>query len=196
MDSKVDASSLASLKNLILKLFLNLGNHFLDACRMDSSIHDKLMQSESRHFPADRIESREKDSVRRVVNDNLHSGRGLKGPDVTSLTSDDTSLDLVILNRECRHGILDGGLGGSPLDGVDHDSLGLLGSVETSLVHRVVDVGLRLCPCLCLHVLHEDVLGILGAHPRDCLQLLVSLRAQSLIFLSLSRKNLLLRLEA
>ena len=55
MDTEVNAGSLTSLKYLVLKLFLNLGNNLLDTCRVDSSVNDQLMQGKSRHLSAHRI---------------------------------------------------------------------------------------------------------------------------------------------
>ena len=195
MDPKVYAGSLTCLKYLVLKLFLNLGHNFLDTRRVDSSVNDKLVQGESGNFPADRIERGKKNGVRCVVNHDLDTCGSLKGTDITSLTTDNPSLDLIVLDRECRHGVLDGGLGGRSLDGVDDDSLGLLGSVQASLVHRVVDVGLSLGPRLSLHILNKNVLGFLRAHSGDRLKLLVGLGAESFIFLSLLGQGLLLGLE-
>ncbi len=41
--AKVDASALSCLQNLVFKLFTNLINHFLNTCRMYTSIYYKLM---------------------------------------------------------------------------------------------------------------------------------------------------------
>ena len=62
-------------------------------------------------------------------------------------------------------------------------------------VHGVVDVGLRLGPGLGFHVLHQDVLGFLGRHPGYCLELLVGLGAQLVIFLGFMAERLFLGLK-
>ena len=56
VNSKVDACPLSGFKYLILKLFLYLGHHLLDACRMDSSVDYELVESKSCNLPPDRVE--------------------------------------------------------------------------------------------------------------------------------------------
>ena len=196
VDSEVDQRPLSGLKYLVVKLFRNLCNDFLYACRVDSAVDYKLVQSQTCNLPADRVERGKEDGVGSVVDHDLDACRSLESPDVAALTSDDPSLDLVVLDRERRDRILDRGLGCCPLYCGDYYSLGFLRSVETSLVHRVVDVGLGLGPCLGLHVLHQHVLGFLGTHPGDVLELLVCLLAEAFILSLFLLDRLLLRGEA
>ena len=126
MDAEVDAGPLSCLEDFLLELFLDLGHYFLNPGGMDPAVHDKLVQREPGDLPADGIKGGEKNGVRSVVHDYLDSCGGLEGPDVTTLTANNTSLNLVIFNRERGHRILYGCLGGGPLDCVYDYAFGLL----------------------------------------------------------------------
>ena len=192
VDAKVDAGALSCLQNLFLKLLLHLGDDLLDPCRMDPAVDHKLVERQSGYLPANRVECREKDGIRSVVDHDLDTCRSLQSPDVAAFASDYPTLDLIVLDREGSDRILDSCFGGRPLDGVDHDSLGFLGSIEPGLVHGVVDVGLGFGTGFRLHVLHQDVLGILSAHPGNHLELLVDLGGLLFIFILLLCEILLL----
>ena len=56
VDSQVDTCSFSSLKDFILKLFLDFRHNFLDAGRMDTPVDHKLVESQPCDLPADRIE--------------------------------------------------------------------------------------------------------------------------------------------
>ena len=57
MYAQVDAGALSGFKNLILKLFADLCNDFLDAGRMDTAVNYELMQCQTGNFPSYRIET-------------------------------------------------------------------------------------------------------------------------------------------
>ena len=63
-------------------------------------------------------------------------------------TTDDAPLDLVALDVEDGHGVLDSGLGSQALDGLYDDLLGLLVGSHLRLLHDVVDVALSLVTSL------------------------------------------------
>ena len=57
MDAEVDACPLAGFHNLVLELFLDFCNHFLNACRVDTSVNHELMQGQTANFPSYRVEA-------------------------------------------------------------------------------------------------------------------------------------------
>ena len=75
---------------------LRLLYHLFDSGGMNTSIHDQLLQRNSRYLTSDRIKSGQNNCLRCIINDQVYTRHGLKGTDVTSLTSDDTSLHLII----------------------------------------------------------------------------------------------------
>ena len=161
MDAQVDAGALSGLEYLVVELLADLGDHLLDAGGMDAPVDDELVQREPGHLPADGVEGREQDGVGGVVHDYLDSGGRLEGPNVPSLASDDASLDLVVLDGEGGHGILDGRFGGGALYGVDDNALGLACGVQPGFVHGVVDVGLGFGVGLGLEIVDQHLLGLL-----------------------------------
>ena len=56
VDAEVDAGALAGLKYLILKLFLDLGDDFLDAGRVAAAVDNELVEGQAGHLAADRVE--------------------------------------------------------------------------------------------------------------------------------------------
>ena len=82
--------------------FLRLLNHLLDSCRMDTSIHNQLLQRNSSYFPSDRIKRRKDHCLRRIIYDKIHTCQCLKRSDVTPFTSDNSSFHLII--GELYHG--------------------------------------------------------------------------------------------
>ena len=185
VDAHVDAGALARLQDLVLELLAHLGHHLLDAGRVDTAVDHQLVQRQARHLAADRVEGGQQDGVGCVVHHDLHARGGLQGPDVAALTADDAALDLVVVDRESRDGVLDGRLRGGALDGVDHDALRFAGGIEPRLIHGIVDIGLGLGAGLGLHILDQHLAGLLGRHPGDVLQFLVDLGGHTLTLLHL-----------
>ena len=181
--SEVDGGTLAHLDDLLLDLFLDLGHDLLDTCGMDAAVGYKLVQGQTCDLAAHGIETAEDDGLGRVVDDDLDARCGLQSTYVAALAADDAALDLVTVDVEYRNGILDGRLGSYTLDRGDDDTLGLLRGGEFGLLDGLVDVGCGLGLGLRLHVLDEDVLGVVGAHARDLLQTGVLLADDSRKFL-------------
>ena len=76
--------------------FLRLLYHLFDSGRMNTSVHDQLLQRDSRYLTTNRIKSGQNYCFRCIINDQVYTCHGLKGADIASLTSDDTSLHLII----------------------------------------------------------------------------------------------------
>ena len=194
--AEVNAGPLSGLENLVLKLLLDLCYDFLDAGRVDTAVDYELMQGEPCNLAPHRVECGQQNGVRSVVHHDFHTCGSLQGPDVPSFTSDDTAFDLVVFDRECSHCILDGSLGGCPLDGGDYYPFSLFCSIQAGVVHGVVDISLGLASRLCLHVLHEDVLGLCRRQSGNAFDLLVGLLPEGLIFFGLPLEILLLGLDS
>ena len=69
---------LALLADLLLDLLLGLGDDLFDARRMDAAVLDQLGQRQPGDLAAHRIEARQRDRVRRVVDDQVDAGRRLR----------------------------------------------------------------------------------------------------------------------
>ena len=100
MDSEVDGSALTGLDNLIVKLFLHLCYNFFDACRVDTSVGNKLVECKAANLSADRVEGGDNNGLRCIVYYNFHSRCCFESTDVAALSTDDASLHFVIVDVE------------------------------------------------------------------------------------------------
>ncbi len=93
---------------------------------MDPAVADQLGQRDTGDLPTNRVEARQHDRFRRVVDDEIDPGGLLEGPDVATLAADDPALHLVVREMDDGHGVLGGVVGGDALDRRDDDVAGLL----------------------------------------------------------------------
>ncbi len=112
--------SLAFLLDDRLHFLFGLLDHFLDSGRMNAPVHNELLQRNPGDLTANRIEAGDDNRLRRVINDEIHSGHGLQRADVPTLAADDPPLHLIAGqldhgNRSLRHMI-----GCASLNGADH----------------------------------------------------------------------------
>ena len=73
---------------------------------MDAAILDELLECDARNLAAHRIEARQDDSLRRVVDDEVDARQRLERADVAALAADDAALHLVVRQRNDRNGRL------------------------------------------------------------------------------------------
>ena len=178
MYSEVNAGPLTGLEDLILKLFLDLRHDLFNTCRMDTSVHDKLMERKTCDLSSDRVESRKKNGIRSIVHYDFHTGSSLQGPDVTTFAADDSTFDIIVLDREGGDCILNGSLRRGPLYRGDYYPLGFPRSIQSGIIHRIVYIRLGFASRLSLHVFHEQVLGFVCGHAGNALNLLVGFLAE------------------
>ena len=86
----------------MLDLAFRLLDHFLDARRVDAPIRDQLLERDARDLAAHRIESGQRDRLRRIVDYQIDAGQSLDRADVAALAADDASLHLLAGQR--HHG--------------------------------------------------------------------------------------------
>ncbi len=170
VDAEVDGCALSGLDDFLLDLLAHLAYNLLDAGRMDAPVSHKLVEGKTGDFAAHRVEAREDDGLGGVVDDDFDAGGSLERTDVASLAADDAALDFIAVDMEDGHRVLDGGLRGHTLYGLDDDALGLLVGGHLRLVHDVVDVRGGCGLGLILHRLHELLLCLVGREARDMLE--------------------------
>ena len=74
---------------------LDLLDHLLDPCRMDSSVLHESDQRQPGNLSSHRIEPREDDRFRRIIHNHLDAGNRLKRANIATFASDDAALHLV-----------------------------------------------------------------------------------------------------
>ena len=144
MDTEVNGSTLTRLDDFIVQLLLHLSYYFLNTGRVNTSVADQLVQCQTTGLTAYRVKAADDNGLRRIVNHDLNATGCFQGTDITTFTTDDTALDVVVVNMEHRYGILHGGLSSYTLDGLNDDFLGLGVGIQLGLVHNLVDVSLSI----------------------------------------------------
>ncbi len=91
----LEDSLLAGLLDVLVHLRLRLVVHLLDPRRLDAAVLDELEQRDLRDLAPDRVERRQDDGLRGVVDDHVHAGQVLERADVAALTADDAPLHVV-----------------------------------------------------------------------------------------------------
>ena len=117
VDTHIEGSLLASLADALVHEGLGLLVHVLDTGRMDASVCDEVLKRDACRLAADRIEAREHDGLRRVVDDKGDAGNLLEGAYVPALAANDAALKVVRRNMDGRDRDLACLVGSTALDG-------------------------------------------------------------------------------
>ncbi len=147
---------------------------------MDAAVHDQLLEGDPSDLPADRVEGGEDHGLGGVVDDEVHAGGGLQGPDVPSLAADDPALHLVVGQGHHGHGGFGHMVGGAALDGQCDDVAGLPIGLLLGLLLDVTEQDGGVVLGLLLHSGEEHLLGGIRGQAGDPLQLLFLLDHQRL----------------
>ena len=180
MDAHLQHGGFAGLTDLVADLLLGLLHHLLDAGGVDAAVHDQLLEGDPGDLPADRVEGGEDHGLGRVVDDQVHAGGGLEGPDVPALAADDPALHLVVGQRHHGHGGLRHMVGGAALDSKGDDVPRLPIGLLLGLLLDVTEQDGGVVLGLLLHAGEEHLLGGFHGEPGDPLQLLFLLLDQRL----------------
>ena len=110
--AELERGGLAVLADRVLHLRVHLVDDFLDAGGVNAAVGDQALDHAARHFAPVRVEAREDDRARRVVDDQVDAGGELEGADVPALAADDAALHIVAWQVHDRDRGLDGVIGG------------------------------------------------------------------------------------
>ena len=162
MHTQIYRRPFTGFDDFFFDLLAHFCNHLLDTGRVDTSVGHQLMQCQSGDFAAYRIERRKYDSFGGIVYDDLYTGSGFQCPDITTLTTDDTTLYFVGVDMEHGHGIFNRRFGRYTLYALYHDPLGFFVRRHFRIVHDVVDIrcGFRLR--FVFERLHEFLFRLFG----------------------------------
>ena len=96
MNANFQKSRFALLAHHVFHFFLCFLYHLFDSGRMNPSIHNQTFQCNTRYLSPDWIEARQDNCLRRIVDDQFHARQSLQCTNISSLTSDNSSLHLII----------------------------------------------------------------------------------------------------
>ena len=122
VDTQVDGSTFTRFNNFFFHLFAYFSYHFFDTGRMDTTVSHKLMQGQTGNFTANRVEGRKNDCFRSIVYNDFNTGSSFQSTDITSFTSDNTSLDFIRFDMEYCNRVFNGSFRSHPLDRLDNDT--------------------------------------------------------------------------
>ena len=137
---------------------------------MDAAIGDELLQRQTGHLAADRLEAGDGDGFGGIVDDEIGTGQGLQCPDVAAFAADDAALHLVIGQGNHTDGDLSHMVGGAALDGGGHDLTGALVRFVLGAGLDLLDLQRRLMGDLGLHLGDQVLLGLIRREAGDALQ--------------------------
>ena len=124
VDTQVDGRTFTRFDNFFFHLFAYFSYHLFDTGRMDTSVSHKLMQGQTGNFTANRVEGRKNDCFRSIVYNDFNTGSSFQSTDITSFTSDNTSLDFIRFDMEYCNRVFNGSFRSHPLDRLDNDTFG------------------------------------------------------------------------
>ncbi len=175
VDSELVQDLLGSLHHALLDLGARLLHHLLDAPRMDASVLDETLERDAGRLTPHRIEGGEHHRLRRIVDDDVHTGRLLEGPNVATFASDDASLHLVGRKLDDGHRGLGRVVGREALNGEPDDLLGFAVRVTLCLLPDLTQGVRRVGPGFVLEVLDELLFRLACGHARELLEALARL---------------------
>src|SRR3569833_127387 len=195
MYAQVDHGTFADLDDLFFYLFLGFGNHFFYTRRVDTAVGNQTVHGQAGYLAPNRVEAGKDDRFRCIVNNDLDTGGCFQRADVAAFATDDTSLDLIVLDIEDRYRVLNSALRSGTLDGLDNDLFGLLGGGQLGFVHNVLDLHHGLGARFFAQVIHQLVPGFFSRYAGNSFQLLYVLLLQVLNFFLLFGRNFYLLLQ-
>ncbi len=95
VDTGIKGSLLASLAHALLNQVGSLVIHLLNAGGVNAAVGDEVLEGNTGGLTTDRVEARKNDGLRRVVDHEVDAGNLLEGPDVATLATDDTALEVI-----------------------------------------------------------------------------------------------------
>ena len=139
---------------------------------MDTSIYDQLFKGDSCDLASHRVKPREDNCFRSIIDDKIDAGHCLDRADISSFTTDDPSLHLIVRKLNDRNRRLCNVIYGASLNRTYDDLSGFLFRIVLGLFDQLT---IQLCHIhlhVILHSLVQEFLGFLCGHARDSLQFL------------------------
>ncbi len=155
---------------MLLELGLRLVVHLLDPSGMDAPVLDELVERHPGGLAAQRVERREDDRVRCVVDDEVDAGQVLERADVPALTPDDAPLEIVRRELDDRDRRLGGVARGDALERVGDESPRTATGVGARFLLHLPHLARELVPHEVLRPVEQLLARFVDRQPRDLLE--------------------------
>src|ERR1700719_325798 len=171
LEADLENRSLPLLFDPLQDLLAGLGHDLFDACRVDATVDDELVQRARSHFATDGVEPADDHRLGCVIHDEVDTGRLLEGTNVAALFADDPALELVCRQGKHRDRDLRGLVRRDPLYRLRDDLASPALALLTGGKLCVADLARDLVAQLLLDFRHQNAGGFLAGHLRDPLEL-------------------------
>ena len=157
IDTCIKGCRLAFLADCGFHFFSCLFHHFLDTGRVYTSIYNQLFQCQSCNLSPDGIKPGENDCLRRVVNNQVNACQCFQGANVSALTTDDTSLHLIIGQLHNRNRCFCHMVNRTALNCICNNFSGAFFRLHLRLAFRFLDEQ----GCLVLHIIFHHCQNVI-----------------------------------
>ncbi len=169
---------LAGFANGPLHFFRRLGDDLFNPRRVNTTVSNQIFQRQPRNFTPHRIERRQDDGFRRVVDDKIHARQRLDGANVSSLATDNPPLHFIIGQGNDRHRRLGNGIRRIPLHGAGQNLPRRRIRIFFDFRFVFPNPHRLLVRKLFIQAGQQQILGVIRGKSRDFLQFLFLLRIQ------------------
>ena len=171
VNAGIEGSLLASLAHALLNQVGSLVIHLLDAGGVNAAVGDEVLEGNTGGLTTDRVEARKNDGLGRVVNHEVDAGNLLEGPDVATLATDDTALEVIRGNVHGGNGDLGCVVGSAALNRQGQNLLGGLVALGANLLLGLANDRGGLVGDLAANLIEELLVGVLAGKVGDALEL-------------------------
>jgi hypothetical protein len=145
---------------------------------MDAPVVNQVQQRDAGNLAANRLERRQHDRFRRVVDNHIDARDMLEVADIASLAPDDAPLDVLAGQVDDRDGVLRDMLDHAALHGIEDDLTGAAFGVAFSVLFDLARQYGRLVFEFVAHLFQQQFARLLRAHAADALQFEAALMHQ------------------
>ena len=167
VNAGIEGSLLASLAHALLNQVGSLVIHLLDAGRVNAAVGDEVLEGDTGGLATDRVEARKNDGLWRVVDHEVDAGNLLEGPDVATLATDDTALEVIRGNVHGGNGDLGCVVGSAALNRQGQNLLGGLVALGANLLLGLANDRGSLVGDLAANLIEELLVGVLRSAIRS-----------------------------
>ena len=203
VNTGIERCLFTGLAHTLLNKIGSLVVHLLDAGGMDTTICNQILEGYASSLATNRIEARENNGLRSIVNDKIDARDLLKRTNVTAFATDNPTFEIIGRNVHRSNGGLCRVIGSATLDGKRNDLLSGLVALCTNLLLGFADNGCSLMGNLAANLIEKLAMSVIARQLGNALELgsllgnqLIKLTRTLFNLTSLARKLMLALIES